>query len=214
MTATQGGDADGASQYVTFRHYPGVYRMLRLRYALLERDQGFQQYEGTDLLPRLLLVHESRVLAGRDAILQAMSAESFDPRRTVILEQQPSPPLQPASGKESVALIDSSTDHLDIEARLSAPGLLLVTDGYSPGWVASALPGSDQQDYQVLPANYVLRGIPLAAGQHRLRLEYAPAAFERGRWISLASLALVAGLALAGRRARPPEPRAAARAQI
>ena len=56
---------------------------------------------------------------------------------------------------------------------------------FTPSWRAIALPGSAQANYQLLPANYVLRAVPLAAGHHRLRVEYASQAFEIGRWISI-----------------------------
>jgi len=195
MTATQGGDPDQASQYLTFRDCPPIYRMLRLRHALLRQPQGWQLVELADPLPRLLLLHECRVEPGRDAIFAALAAPGFDPASTAILEREPRPAPEPVRGPERVELVDESTDQLTIEAQLSAPGLLLVTDGYSEGWVARALPGSAQADYQVLPADYVLRAVPLQAGRHRLRLEYAPAGFRRGAWIS--SVALLVG-ALAG----------------
>ena len=44
-----------------------------------------------------------------------------------------------------------------------AVAVLLVTDAYAKGWRARALPGSAQATYDVLPADYTLRGIPLAA---------------------------------------------------
>ncbi len=37
----------------------------------------------------------------------------------------------------------------------------------------------------VMPADYVLRAIPLQAGDHRIRLEYRPIAFVIGKWTSL-----------------------------
>ena len=42
----------------------------------------------------------------------------------------------------------------------------------------------------MLPADYVVRGIALPAGNRRLRVEYAPGAFRVGRWVSALSLAL------------------------
>ena len=61
-------------------------------------------------------------------------------------------------------------------------------DSYSSGWQARALSGSVQQNYKVMPANYTLMAIPLAAGEHRLILEYKPLAFLIGKWLSLFSL--------------------------
>ena len=68
--------------------------------------------------------------------------------------------------------------------------LLLVTDSYSRYWQAVPLPGSSQSHYQVLPADYTLIGVPLDAGHHLIRLEYAPPGWVIGRWISLASLVI------------------------
>ena len=91
-----------------------------------------------------------------------------------------------------------------IEAHLSAPAILLVTDGWSKDWRAEAVGGTARQHYHVMPANYVLRAIPLQAGDHRIRLEYRPAAFVIGKWISLAAwlmFATAAAVCLA--RGRP-----------
>jgi len=46
----------------------------------------------------------------------------------------------------------------------------------------------------VMPANYCLRAIPLAAGHHRLVLEYLPRAFVIGRMMSLVAVAGYLGL--------------------
>ena len=57
-----------------------------------------------------------------------------------------------------------------------------------------ALPGSSQEHYDLLPANYILRAVPLGAGNHRLRIEYEPLGYRIGKWISLVSLMSFAGL--------------------
>jgi hypothetical protein len=65
---------------------------------------------------------------------------------------------------------------------------LLITDEYAASWHAVSLPGSTQPHYDLLPANYVLRAVPLAAGHHLLRVEYRPVAFTIGKWLSLISM--------------------------
>ena len=75
-----------------------------------------------------------------------------------------------------------------MEADLPHPAILLITDAYSNGWRAQPLEGSAQHAYQVLPANYTLQAVPLSAGHHHLQLEYLPAAYQKGKWISLVSL--------------------------
>jgi uncharacterized membrane protein YfhO len=116
----------------------------------------------------------------------------------LILEQEPDPKPGKSNAPGTARVVDSSTDHLTIEAELSDSAILLITDVYRQSWRATPLPGSAQKKYEILPANYILRAIPLAAGKHRLRLDYSPRAFSVGKWISLGSL--VVYLALVGWR--------------
>jgi hypothetical protein len=91
---------------------------------------------------------------------------------------------------------------VEIEAQTPVPALLLITDSYAPEWRASALEGSEQAQYDVLPVDGAFRAIPLAPGRHHLRLDYRPGAFTAGKWISAA--ALVAWFAVfVGNRRRP-----------
>ena len=86
-----------------------------------------------------------------------------------------------------------STDSLIIEADTALPAISLIADVYTPSWRAISLPGSVQSNYQLQPANYILRAVPLMAGHHRLRVEYFSRAFEIGKWISLAATVLFVG---------------------
>ncbi len=159
-----------------------LFGMLRCRYVLT--PQGLVTIQPMD---RLHLVGSYRVCPDRDAVFRALGAADFDPRRTVILEQEPA--IKPAGVLEVgwARVVEDSTDAMTIEAELSAPAILLVTDAYSKSWRARALSGS-QQDYVVMPANYCLRAIPLEAGRHRVRLEYRPGGFLIGRWVSLVAV--------------------------
>lgn len=204
MFYTQGKDPDQADAYVSFAGYHPLYSMLRCRFAFVQENNQWRMGEFKDVLPRLQLMQDYRVLQDRDEIFKTMAHESFDPRKQVILEREPEPrPGGTAESAGTARIVDSSTDHLTIEADLAQPAILLITDGYSRGWRAVALPGSDQQVYEVLPANYILRAIPLSAGKHRLLVEYSPLAFRVGAWVSSLSLVVFLGLvAWQWRRAR------------
>jgi hypothetical protein len=106
----------------------------------------------------------------------------------------PAPASQPAA---QVRLLASSTDWLTLEADVPAPTILLITDAYDPHWRVTALEGSSQRDYTLMPGDWAFQAVPLAAGHHHLRLEYRPAAFSAGRWISLAAGLLYLGAWLA-----------------
>jgi hypothetical protein len=195
---TQGKDPESAGEAVDFYELHPLFEMLRLKYILSpdEDDPG----ELTVLesrkspLPRFSLLYDWRLIEERDDIFEAMGDVSFDPRRTVILETEPQPAPVAPSAPGTVRLVDASTDHVTIEAQLPEPAILLMTDAYSSGWRARALAGSVQKRYSILPANYILRAIPLAAGHHMVRVEYLPLGFLVGKWVSIASLIIYMGI--------------------
>jgi hypothetical protein len=120
-------------------------------------------------------------------MFSALDDPHFDPTKTILMESEPDP--RPESGATgSVALTSALVDDtLTIEVDTSKPTLLLITDLYARGWRAEPLPGSVQESYRVMPADYILRVIPLMAGHHRLRVVYAHTEFLVGVGISAAA---------------------------
>ena len=198
---TQDVNPDKATQYVKFTRFDPLYAMLRLRYLFALRENKFQVAEApAPPLPPVQLVSNYRLLQDRDAIFDTLHSAAFDPTREVILESEPEPKPLPSENAGTARIVATSTDALTIEADVVQPSILLITDTFTASWRAIALPGSAQANYQLLPANYVLRAVPLAAGHHRLRVEYASQAFEIGKWISIFTvLAFLAALTWCGR---------------
>jgi tetratricopeptide (TPR) repeat protein len=161
---------------------------LRCRFLFTRQAGHLAIYERTNYLPHLLLVQRCRVLRDQGQIFSALTNSAFNPAQEVILETPPDPLPVVTSDAGTVRLTDSSTDYLNIQADLRSPAILLIPDVYAKGWRARGLPGSSQSRYRVQPGNWCFRAIPLAAGHHRLCVEYAPLGFRLGRWVSLASL--------------------------
>ncbi|MEI6315135.1 MAG: hypothetical protein WCO89_09715 [Syntrophus sp. (in: bacteria)] len=163
------------------------------------------------------LVQDWQVAGSRGEIFRELGKPTFDPRRTVILEKAPwfdkltmsggpltssvEPPIlslskdKPApmpghvksDAKNTCAVLDRGGDYLTIKANLAAPAILLITDNYSRGWQVRSLKPGAQKEYEIMPANYTLMAIPLAAGEHSLRVEYRPLPFVIGAWVSAIS---------------------------
>jgi hypothetical protein len=152
-------------------------------------------------LGRVELIGAYRVRTGRDAVLGAMGDSSFDPRREVILEREPQPAPVSAPSQGHASVVRQGTDWLEVEADVASPSILLITDAWSPAWRARPLEGSGAGAYEVMPADYALRAVPLAAGRHRLRLEYAPSGFRIGLAVSALAWLAWAGAAAAVIRA-------------
>lgn len=189
---TQHINPDDITQNMQISQPSQLFRMLRLKYVFLLKDNHMQVITAPSPMDRAMLLYDYKVIKQRDAIFNAMDAVSFDPSKSVILESKPTPApvLATQENKGAVHIVNSSTDEITFEADLSSPAILLVTDVYSKNWRVRALEGSTQTNYNVMPANYTLIGIPLSAGHHYFQLEYMPAAFQRGMWISIMSLVM------------------------
>jgi hypothetical protein len=187
LAATQHDDPAQIGLNLPIRTVTPIYRMLRCGLIIPGRESG-PTYPLPDALPRFVLLDQAEVALNSDAALAGVLDRYFDPAQTVILESTPNPAPRPGPGG-SVRLVKETTDELEIEADLPSPKILLMTDAYDESWQATSMEAATQSDYRVLPADYCLRAIPLAAGHHHFRLEYRPAAYVLGKWISILALA-------------------------
>jgi len=145
----------------------------------------------TNTMPRFALLSNYDIASTSDDALAALHDPGFDPRTTVVLESPPIPAPAAELRHGTVEVLDQSTDHATLRVELSDPAILLVTDSYAEGWRATPVGDAPQERYDVLPANY---GIPLTAGTHTFRMDYAPAAYRYGRLATLFSFGIFLGL--------------------
>jgi hypothetical protein len=85
-----------------------------------------------------------------------------------------------------------------IDADLQSAAWIVVSETAWKGWRAYI----DDRRVHTHFANHAFLGVYVPQGHHRLRLVYLPESFTRGRAISLATLALLAAIAIGTRRRR------------
>jgi uncharacterized membrane protein YfhO len=83
-------------------------------------------------------------------------------------------------------------------SRADRRSLLVLSDIHYPGWKASV----DGRDAPLERVDYLLRGVMVPAGAHRVEFRYEPASWRAGWIISVLALLAVAGALVAGLRAR------------
>jgi len=154
------------------------WQLLNVHYVLSEREiggpglepvyeeGGVRVYRVGDPLPRAWLVEEV-VTAGDEAALDLLNDEAFDPRRTAILPPDgPKPTV--GSNEGSVRVAEAAPGRLTLDVTVAEDGLLVVSQPFYPGWQATV----DGQPASILRVDYLLQGVPLPAGSHRVELRY------------------------------------------
>jgi hypothetical protein len=147
-----------------------------------------------DPLPDAYVVRGERSGDDPETVLRVLLDPGFDPRSEVVLSdaRAAGPPVRVS---DEVRIASRRLDSLEIEARLGAPGVLVVLEAFDAGWRATV----DGAEEPVLRANGLFRAVRLGEGRHRVRFVYRPRSAAIGAALSLLGLA-AAGAAL-GRRA-------------
>lgn len=169
---------------------------LALELPAIYGDARVQVLENADALPRAWIVHEARRVAPGEA-LGLLAGREVDPRTTALLEG-PLPTLAPARdpAADTVSELSREPDRIRLRATTDAPGLLILSETWDPGWTATV----DGEEVDVLLADHLLRAVPLPAGEHVVELRYRAPHQQLGLAISGVTLLALAGGALAVRR--------------
>ena len=180
------------------------FKVLNVRYSV---GRGPASGEGQlisrdDYLPRAFFVPEWEVLENDEAVLQAMRSPQFDPRQVVLFHRDPGVSLSPG-GPDATAQVEItrySPRSISLKAKVQADGFLVLSEMDYPGWRAYL----DGREVPLLRADYLLRAIPLPAGQYqRIEVRYQPQSFTIGLLITLLGvLALLIALTVTRFRTR------------
>jgi hypothetical protein len=164
-------------------------------------------YRNLSALPRAFVVHRAQIFAEDEEALTRLSNPGFDPAREVILAAgaasaaSSQPDTMVAAGPEPVELVHYSPERIDLNASLSSPGYLVLTDAFYPGWQAEV----DGNPAQIVRADVYFRAVALESGVHEVTFRFRPRTVRWGLGIGSAAwigwvLAVAAGALHAGRK--------------
>jgi hypothetical protein len=117
----------------------------------------------------------------------------------VLLEDWPSDqPEGAASAKpRSATITEYQPNRVVVEVEDGDPGYLVLADVWYPGWRCTL----DGEPAALYRANYLFRATPVSAGSHQIVFTFSPESYRLGKWISILTLVLVAGVGVGGRLA-------------
>jgi hypothetical protein len=103
---------------------------------------------------------------GADAALKALL--DLDPGRVAVVEGETGLDCGEPSG--SATILSHGPTEVRVAAHMEAPGLLVLTDSWYPGWEALV----DGTPTPVLRSNVAFRGVVLSKGDHEVVFRYRP----------------------------------------
>lgn len=113
------------------------------------------------------------------------SIKGLNPKTTAIVSNEFASIVKNPAGIDSTASVtlDSyATKKLSYTTKSSVEGPVIFSEIYYPaGWTVTI----DGQPAEPFRANYVLRGVMVPAGEHKVEWTFAPASFEKGSTYSL-----------------------------
>ena len=154
-------------------------------------------YENQRALPRAWLVGQVRVVQNeydqlrliRGELPGALSGESneaFDPRQTALIEPATADKpwaktLKTAAPTDSANILARENDRLMLETKTANAALLVLSEMAYPGWRARV----DGREVEWARVNYILCGVPVAAGTHQVEFFYQPDNVKNGAVVTL-----------------------------
>ena len=155
-------------------------------------------YANERALPRAFLVHRALAVEDGEQALAAVTREAFDARRVAVTEERISELTGAGGARGSASLATYEDDRAVVDTESAGPALVVLTDAYFPGWRATV----DGESAQVHRVDYLLRGVVVPGGRHRVKFAYEPASWRAGLIVSGVALIVVLASAGYGWRAR------------
>ncbi len=166
-------------------------------------------------LPRAFLVDSVAVVPDEDALVARIRSDATDLSRVAFVSEPLPGELSaealtgaaPDSAGAAVRLERFEPDEVVYRVRTDRPRLLVASEVYYPaGWTAQI----GVQPAPIVRTDFLLRGIPVPAGEHIVTMRYRPETRQRGLLISWIAtvLAYLGAVGLGGllwyRRGHPP----------
>jgi len=154
-------------------------------------------YRNPSALPRSFLVDRQLVAPDGDAALAAVTAPGFTARTVAVTEDRIAGLREGARDAVSAGEADLAVDEPErivVETDAARPALMVLTDSWFPGWEATV----DGERAPIHRVDYVIRGVPVPAGTHRVELRYKPVSVRAGFAVSGVALLVVTAAAAIG----------------
>ncbi len=146
-------------------------------------------WENTHAAGRAFLVTNVQRAATTAGAIALMQAPGFDPLVSAVVEGDAEPMANQATAPQpgTATISQYGQQHTQVSVDAKQPALLVLTDGYYPGWTATL----DGAAVPILATDVAFRGVLIPQGVHQVTFSYTPTSFAIGVAVAAASLALL-----------------------
>ena len=186
-----------------------VYNMLNTRYFIVPDKDGQQVVQrNPEALGNAWFVKEVKMVNNADEELKAL--DNFNPRQTAYVDKRFADQLKNVNPQSdtsgTIRLTDYKPNHLTYESDAKTPQVAIFSEIYYRGgidWKAYV----DGQEAPHFRANYILRGMEVPAGKHKIEFKFDPPAVKTGqqidRFAAIAWILLIVGGIFMEYRSKP-----------
>jgi hypothetical protein len=151
--------------------------------------------ENRAVLPKAWIVPSAALVTDTSQRLSILRDPSFPSLSVALVESQP--PLAMANPNDATPPLPQNvtvplyeSERIVVEAATPSNALLILGEKYYKGWKATV----DGKNAEIVPVNHILRGVYLTPGTHKVEFIFDPLPFKIGKYLTLASFALFAGM--------------------
>lgn len=164
-----------------------------------EEPRALKIYENLNYLARFFLVEDYKLRVSPDQYAATLLDKAFEPRTTVLLEEDPGIDLEGAEGggepagpgepAGSVEVLAYRANSIGLRVVNPAAAILVTSESWYPGWKVYV----DGEQRKILKANYAFKAVALEPGVHEVVFRYSPASFRLGALLSALTLSALVG---------------------
>lgn len=187
----------------------GALNMMNAKYIIYNPAGGIIQNKSA--CGPAWFVDQVKLVPNADS--EIVTLKRIDTRHTVVVNQEKfgtqlngfTPKADPGA---TVKLVSHAPDRIEYESDAANEGIIMFPEIYYPlGWNVTV----DDQPHEYFCGDYVLRGIRVPAGKHKIVFEFHPDSYYSGEKVAmfgsiLVFLALIGGVVMNARKGNELEP--------
>ncbi len=172
-----------------------------LTQVFYDEAEGKYVYKNSDYLPRGWFVKKLIYKKDEKSVCNLLNSKAFNPKNEAIVEEK----IPGFVFENDIATIKDTTssailtnfdaNNLSFEVKADTTGFMVISEVYYPaGWKAFI----DGKETQIYPVNYILRGIVVPKGEHKVTLKFISETYIKSGLYSLIGIVLSLGFVVVG----------------